>query len=275
MTRHSCSRTLVIEGRETCCCILSAESRETPTSPRLPILLLHGLACSGPVWEPAINQLAHVRGLPDVYAPDLPGYGRSQGPPEALSIDALADWTAHLLTTRDVARFHVAAHSMGCQVALALARRHPQRVASLTLAGPTLGGGVVPFWRYAVGLVCDSLREPVRYQAALIRSTVQMGWKRYWGTVRQMMQDEAPTPSLPPLPCLVMRGEHDTIVSDVMARRLTVMLPAGRFERVAHAAHAVQYSQPTTFVSLCVAFWQCAERDQSEQTTNPSRSHDE
>ncbi|MES4793041.1 MAG: hypothetical protein C4321_08700, partial [Chloroflexota bacterium] len=101
----------------------------------LPLLLLHGLGCSSAAWAPTLRALQQQGLGQPVFAPDLPGYGASPGPETALGIDALADWAARFLDALGVARVCVAAHSMGCQVALALARRHPDRAGRVVLGG--------------------------------------------------------------------------------------------------------------------------------------------
>ena len=68
-------------------------------------------------------------------------------------MEELADWAVRLMDALGVDRAHLAGNSMGCQVALALARRHPARVGGLVLVGPTAGERYIPFWRYALGLL--------------------------------------------------------------------------------------------------------------------------
>jgi pimeloyl-ACP methyl ester carboxylesterase len=63
---------------------------------------------------------------------DLPGHGRSDGPPLA-SIGALADWTARALDAAGVAQAALVGHSMGSLAALECAARHPDRVRALAL----------------------------------------------------------------------------------------------------------------------------------------------
>jgi pimeloyl-ACP methyl ester carboxylesterase len=65
---------------------------------------------------------------------DLPGHGRSEGPPLA-SIRALADWVAHALEAAGAAQAALVGHSMGSLVALECAARHPERVRALALVG--------------------------------------------------------------------------------------------------------------------------------------------
>ena len=185
------TKTMRVAGRRVRCRVLPpAPSGPAATPLGCPLVLIHGLGCSSTIWGRAIRRLARC-GLPcGVIAPDLPGYGRSEGPEEALSVDALADWTAELLDTLGIARAHVAGNSLGCQVALALARRHPDRVGALVLVGPTLGGGIVPAWRYVLGVLADGAREPVLYNGTLLRMYLQMGLRRFAATVPLLFADD-------------------------------------------------------------------------------------
>ncbi len=169
----------------------------------------------------------------------------------------MADWTARLMDALGVARAHLAGNSMGCQVALALARRHPARAGSIVLVGPTTGTQRVPYWRYAAGLVLDSVQETLRYNIKLLKMEAQMGLRRYLGTVVKMRLD-TPLEHAAEVksPVLVLRGERDKIVPQDMAKQLAEQLPDGRFVLVMDAAHALQFYKCTDFVNLAVPFWQ-------------------
>ena len=251
-------QSLAIDERPVCCRTLAPDPTPPgPTRLALPVLLLHGLGCSGDAWGPSLAEFGRFGLGQAVYAPDLPGYGDSSGPPQAMGMTELADWTARLLDRLGVARAHLAGNSMGCQVALELARRHPTRVGGVVLIGPTTGSRRVPYWRYAVGLLRDGFREPLRYNLTLAQMYAKMGLPRYFATVRRMMEDE-------PLryagevaaPCLVLRGERDEIVPLAVAQELAEKLPQGRFVLVNDAAHALQYNKAKDFVGLAVPFWE-------------------
>lgn len=228
---------------------------------RLPLLLIHGLGCSVEAWGPCLRVLARRAPERFAVAADLPGYGRSESPPETLGIRELADWTARLLETLSLPRAHVAGNSMGCQVALALARHYPGRVGGLALAGATDGADVVPPWRTALGLVADGFREPMLYNGTLLRMYFQMGVPRYFATARKMLDDD-------PIACagavlapgLVVRGERDAIVPERAARALAEALPQGEFVSVPGSAHAVQFNAPDAFVNAALPFWERVER---------------
>jgi pimeloyl-ACP methyl ester carboxylesterase len=70
----------------------------------------------------------------NVIACDLPGHGRSAGPP-AESVEAAADWVMRLLDAAKVAKASVVGHSMGSLIALECAARHPARIDRIALLG--------------------------------------------------------------------------------------------------------------------------------------------
>src|SRR4028119_988264 len=72
---------------------MHARVSEGRTAGGPPVVLVHGLVVSGRYMVPLLEELARS---PTVYAPDLPGFGRSEGPARALDVaglaDALATW---------------------------------------------------------------------------------------------------------------------------------------------------------------------------------------
>jgi pimeloyl-ACP methyl ester carboxylesterase len=103
---------------------------------RRAILLLHGQPGWGAMWQPVVDAVRRRLGplAPKVIAPDRPGWGRS--PLEVRGIADNADAAAQVLDREGVERAVVVGHSFGGAVALALAARHPRRVASLALLAP-------------------------------------------------------------------------------------------------------------------------------------------
>jgi len=74
----------------------------------------------------------------NVLAVDLPGHGRSEGPPLP-SIGAMADWVSAALKQLKIEKASIVGHSMGSLVALELAARHPaqcERIALIAIGYP-------------------------------------------------------------------------------------------------------------------------------------------
>jgi pimeloyl-ACP methyl ester carboxylesterase len=99
--------------------------------PSLPaVIFLHGGGMDHSVW--ALLARAFASHGHAVLAPDIPGHGRSAGPP-LTSIGALAGWTAALIDASGLRAARLVGHSMGSLIALEAAARHPTKVTALAL----------------------------------------------------------------------------------------------------------------------------------------------
>ncbi|MEM7242642.1 MAG: alpha/beta hydrolase [Pseudomonadota bacterium] len=72
-----------------------------------------------------------------VLSPDMPAHGLSDGDP-LTSIEAQADWHADLMAAAGVEKAHVVGHSQGGLIGLELARRHGDKVRSLSFVATAL-----------------------------------------------------------------------------------------------------------------------------------------
>jgi 3-oxoadipate enol-lactonase len=101
------------------------------------VLLLHGNAESSTAWYAWVPVLArHYR----VVRPDMRGFGDSTAMPRDYPWKletVIADYLK-LMDTLGIERFHLVSAKIGTAVARALAARHPLRVQTLTLIGPSL-----------------------------------------------------------------------------------------------------------------------------------------
>jgi pimeloyl-ACP methyl ester carboxylesterase len=70
----------------------------------------------------------------NVLAVDLPGHGRSEGPPLP-TVDAMAAWLFLLLDSLEIQKVGIVGHSMGSLIAVECAARAPQRVERIALIG--------------------------------------------------------------------------------------------------------------------------------------------
>lgn len=96
------------------------------------VVFVHGAGMDHTVWALPARHFARKGWR--VLAVDLPGHGRSQGPPLD-SIAAMAEWLAEVLDAVQVAEAAVAGHSMGSLVAWEFARRQGERCSALALFG--------------------------------------------------------------------------------------------------------------------------------------------
>ncbi len=96
------------------------------------VVFLHGAQHDHSVWILQSRYLAH-HGF-SVLAFDLPGHGRSDGPPLE-SVEAIAERLAGALASLATPRFLLVGHSMGSLIALEIARRMPDRIGGVSLIG--------------------------------------------------------------------------------------------------------------------------------------------
>jgi 3-oxoadipate enol-lactonase len=96
------------------------------------LVLLHGFPLSREMWRPQIEELGKDF---RVLAPDLPGFGGTVGFASEPSIDGMAIAVAEFLDALSITEpIALGGLSMGGYVALAFARRYPNRLRALILA---------------------------------------------------------------------------------------------------------------------------------------------
>jgi pimeloyl-ACP methyl ester carboxylesterase len=99
------------------------------------VVFVHGAGQDHTIWVlPTRYFVRHGR---NVLAVNLPGHGRSEGPPLA-SIEAVADWVIDVLNAAGIHKAAVVGHSMGSLVALETAVRHPERIRAIALVGTSV-----------------------------------------------------------------------------------------------------------------------------------------
>lgn len=207
-----------------------------------PVVLVHGFVISHRYMMPLADRLARDF---RVLLPDMPGFGRSSKPRDALDIDSLADVLADWMPTVGVERAHVVGNSMGCQVAMALAQWHPTRVDRLALLGPTTDPAARSVPRQVGRLALDILVERPSLPWLHVPDYARCGPRRILQTLRHLMVDaiERRAPHVL-APTLVLRGGRDFLVSEAFARELAARLPAGEFAQLPRSPHAGNYSSP-------------------------------
>jgi pimeloyl-ACP methyl ester carboxylesterase len=114
-----------------------------------PVLFIHGLGSSGYIeWR---FNLEPAGARHRVYAPDLPGFGRSDKPRARYGIPYFTRFIERYLESRDVRSVAVVGASLGGRIALELTLKHPDLVSKLVLVN-ALGLGR-PNVRVSYGLV--------------------------------------------------------------------------------------------------------------------------
>jgi len=267
---------------------------------RAPLLLIHGWGMHGGMWRTVAEQLAQQF---DVYAVDLPGHGYSveinkpfglslskPGQEAASQFDRLTangreltlDSVVDRLSEQFTDPLTVCGWSLGGQVALRWALRHPQQVKKLVMVASTPCFVRLDDWRYALSV--EILEEfavnlQQNYTQTLKRFlSLQMRGSEQEREVLAVLRDglfsrgepdivalqagldilrtsdlRAALPTLQQ-PMLVIEGERDTMIPHQATQYLASHAPQGRLATIRGAAHAPFLSHRDEFVQHMMDF---------------------
>ena len=259
---------LRIDGRRA----FAAAYGQEPDPARPTVLFAHGAAMDRTVWTFFGRYLTrHGR---NAIAVDLPGHGRSEGPPLA-SVPAMADWISAFLDEAGVATAHLVGHSMGSLAVLDMAARYPEQVDGLVLVGTA-----------APMPVTDALLDPARANEHLALDLVTL-WGHsprahvggfsvpgMWmtGGGLRLVERAAPGVLFADLnacntyaegierardvrcPVLLVLGERDSMTPARAARDLEDALPVSRRLVVRHGGHQLMSERPNQVLDAIAEF---------------------
>lgn len=219
---------------------------------RLPVILVHGLGMSSRYMIPLAEHLAPHR---RVYAPDLPGFGLSDKPRQALTVRELADALAAWMHGTGLDRAAFVGNSLGCEVLVELAVNHPHLVDRLVLQGPTPDPDARGLVRQIAGffLIAPFERRSLAWVA--LTDYARSGVRRYIQTLHSMVDNRIGEKALRiSQPTLVVWGTRDYIVPYEFVAGLAEVLPQGRLAVIPDAAHGINYSHPKALTAVILPF---------------------
>lgn len=206
------------------------------------VVCVHGLGCSHRYFLPFARSLAPAA---RVVAPDLPGFGRTKGPPGALDVRGLSRALAEWLRVTHRGGALLVANSTGCQVVVDMAVHAPDLLGPVVLNGPTMDRHARSLARQGARLLRNGRFERPSLAFVLARGYLDSGTRRFFATLVHKLTD--PIERKLPLvasPTVVVRGARDPIVPHEWAAEVTGLLPFGRLVEVPGAGHTVNYSAP-------------------------------
>lgn len=236
-----------VGGRESFARAWNAESTAMP-----PLVFAHGMVVSGAYFAPTAELLAdNFR----VFAPDLPGFGRSEVGGVTPHVSELADALTGWIPAAGLDRTALVANSFGCQIAAEVALQRPDLVDRLVLSSPTLDPVARPFLKLLVRWIRESKTHSRAFRRLLIRDYARASIRRALATLRAVRQDriEDKLP-LVQVPTLVMRGTKDPIVSQGWAEEVTRLLPQSRLVVLPGAPHAMTFETPADCARIITSF---------------------
>jgi pimeloyl-ACP methyl ester carboxylesterase len=102
-----------------------------------PVILVHGLGGFAESWRHNVLALARRS---QIFAIDLPGYGRSAKPRRSYDLGFFARTVFGFMDTLGLGQVSLVGHSLGGAVAVTCALTHPSRIERLCLLGPLIPG---------------------------------------------------------------------------------------------------------------------------------------
>ena len=226
------------------------------STPRPPIVLLHGVGLRAEAWNAQIDALApRYR----VVAPDLPGHGQSPAP-TAERLGAFTDAVAQLLEEPGL----VVGHSMGALIALDLAGRYPDRVDGLAALNSVFRRSDSA--RAAVKARADRLDgqsvgdpgptlhrwfgdSPSPERAACeswLRANDPEGYRIAYGVFARSDGPSSASLKALAVPALFMTGEAEPNSTPAMSRAMADLAPQGQAVIVPGAAHMLPMTHAET-----------------------------
>jgi 3-oxoadipate enol-lactonase len=227
------------------------------------VVFLHGLGTTRTGFDPQLVALS------DDYrcaAWDMPGYGLSPAPAYALTYPLLADAVAAFIETLGATSAHLAGLSMGGQIALHTALRHPNRVRSLALldSSPAFGlDGTDPeAWKRLRLDALDAGETPASMAEAVLRSIMapDASTSAVAAAVASMQRispdglraavELLPSHDVRPrlgevrAPTLVLVGEHDEETPLAYSEALADGIRGARLQIIPGAGHIANLEAP-------------------------------
>lgn len=226
------------------------------------ILWIHGFPLSSRIYEPQ-RQITEGRHL----MPDLRGFGSADPPSTPLSIDDYADDMFAVLDEARVEKAIVAGLSMGGYIAMAMARKSPDRIAGLILIDTrevadneaarakrqeTIRAvereGIEPVVRDMLPKLLRKNASPelVRRVETILRSSSAQGVISALAAMAGRPDSSKFLPKLD-MPALVVVGSEDVITPVAESERMASSLPRARLQIIQEAGHLSNFEKPKEF----------------------------
>lgn len=224
------------------------------------VVLVPGLSVSGRYMLPLARVLARSH---RVLVLDMPGAGRSQHPPRALSPHEQAGLISAWCSRLGIGPALFIGNSLACHALLHLAARAPAQARGLVLIGLSLDPAARRPWRQLGRFLLAAIFEPPRLWAIAVRDYLHSGIRFTWRTLGRAIAD--PIEHVFPhvhCPVLLLRGTRDALSPPTWNDAAARSLPHAHHVALGGEVHAINYDAPSSvaawvdsFLERCVFRW--------------------
>jgi len=230
-----------------------------------PLLLVHGFPLDHTTWEPL---LPHLEDDFDVIMPDLRGFGQSDAPEGAYTVEQMAADLAALLDSLKIQKTYIAGHSMGGYITLAFARAYPERVLGLGMVSSQAAADSPEgkAKRYAtVGEVAVNgvsavagMSEKLSANPSHVAFFRELILRQRPGGVIGALKAMAERPNASALfstfefPVVLVHGLADALIPPERSREMKALLPQAELTELPGVGHSPMLEAPVeTAMALC------------------------
>lgn len=209
----------------------------------------------------------------DYWVIELPGTGMTKPLHPSFSILFVAECLADFLDQYIDVKVNLVACSYATPIALEVAKRYPDKINRLVLAGSMKD---IPHeeWATVLGLMADCLRDPGRFaegfmdlltqeseqiprQSTIIKATMRKAcryteeqfWCFIYNSIRLMTYQSTDLQTIT-CPTLCFTGELDPYVTKERCRELATMIPGAYFTTVPGTDHLFHIEKPQETIQL-------------------------
>lgn len=222
-----------------------------------PLLLVHGFPLDHTTWE---RLLPHLEDDFDVILPDLRGFGQSDAPEGAYTVEQMAADLAALMDSLKIQKTYLAGHSMGGYIVLAFARAYPERVLGLgmvgTQAGPDTAEGKAKRYATAEQVSIQGISAVLGMAEKLSANPVDAPFFRELiqrqrpagiiGALKAMAErsDSRPLFSTFHFPVVLVHGLADALIPPERSREMKALLPQAELMEFPGVGHSPALEAP-------------------------------
>lgn len=249
--------------------VLAAVHTARPGAPAL--LLGPSLGTTTRLWARATKPLSEHF---DIFAVDLPGHGASPAAREPFSVGELSDAVVRVADVAGIDRFYYAGDSLGGQVALELALRHPDRMLAVSIICSSAKVGESSAWHERAATV-RSQGTPVLVGPSADRWYAPGFIEKEPDVVGAMLLDLSDTDDESyalccealasfdlrsrlgeiVVPLLAIWGERDIVIPPAEARAVAERVQDGRGIELAGVAHLAPVESSAAVAAALIEFF--------------------